>query len=236
MTIYSYKQLDGTFWRLPCPTLNGTEPETDYSEYTSSSRDNSDLLLSSAMNSLISDVRESFLVNDSPLDDDFDANDVSGDFTKEESHYDLTLEDPLGPLALPLSSCQLQHLFYKITEIHLEFSYRAINVGFAIIPYFWDIELILTLIGGQVQPTIVITHRISNVIGFSSGDMLNIMNYVLFILSSTSCILSVLSCVKSIRIFLRTKRRYQYYQSAARPGDHVSVNCLVNSSAANSSH
>ena len=227
MTIYSYNSLDGHFWRLPCPDNpydNSTEPEsTTKTKYSSSSsHGNSEFLLSSSnLNSLISDIQASYVETSSPLDDDFDRNDISGDFSIVETKYNLTLVDPLGPLSLPLSSCQLQHLFYKITEIHISFSYKALNVGLAIIPYLWDIELVLTMIAGKVQPTIIITHRISNVIGFSSDDIFSILNFILLILASISGFFAIVSSIRSIRIFIRTKNRYKYYQSAARPGDLV---------------
>jgi hypothetical protein len=125
-------------------------------------------------------------------------------------------------LAIPLTQCQLQHLFYRIREMRISFSYRAVNVGLAVIPYFWDLEILLSLIGGKVQPRIFISHRIANVSGFSSGDYFSILNLGLLLLSTASFILSTRSSVETLQIFLRTKRRYSYYQRAARPGDFVS--------------
>ena len=229
LTIYQYKDLSGSFWKLPCQSFNQTS-EFDSSssiDETSTSSDSSDsfsissLYLVTGETSYVESLFNSVAAEE--LDDEFDSGDLSGDFSIIETTYDLTLTDPLGPLNLTLSSCQLQSLFYSIQEMKIAFTYRAANVGLAIVPYFWDIELHLKLIGGQVQPTIVITHRITNIIGLSSGDLFSILNVLLLLLALLSGTLATKFSIQSINIFIRTKKRYKYLQCAARPGDHVSI-------------
>ena len=80
------------------------------------------------------------------------------------TEYNLTLADPLGPFSKTLTSCDLQELFYSIQEISLTFSYQAVNIGsIAVLPYYWDIEILLTSEAGQITPQIIIAHRIISI-------------------------------------------------------------------------
>ena len=72
-----------------------------------------------------------------------------------------------------------------------------------------------------MTPTIRITHRIMNVLGFSSGDIFSMLNGTQFVLAMLCFGFSCNSIVKNTRIFLRTRRKYLYYQNAAQPCDHV---------------
>lgn len=218
LTIYQYKDLTGQFWKLPCPT-NYTQPSESSSSYSSTS----DYTYTEPTSYVESFFGSLYVTSQefTHLDDDFDPVDLTGDFSVIENTYDLTLSDPLGPLNLTISSCELQNLMYAITEMKIEFSFKAANIGLAIVPYFWDIEMNFKIIGGQVQPHIIISHRITNIIGITSGDIFSVLNVILLLLALVCGGFSVYSMFQSISIFLRTKRKYKYYQTAAVPGDYV---------------
>jgi len=154
------------------------------------------------------------------FDDEMSPSDLAGDFSIVDVVYDLTMDNPLGPLSLPLNQCELQHYFYEILQVALSFSYRSVNIGsVAIMPYYWDIEVLLSFQGGQVSPSITITHRQISISGVTSSDIYFGLNTVLFLISFVSLYTSIYSLIRNAKILFRTQERYRFFQDASRPSD-----------------
>ena len=56
--------------------------------------------------------------------------------------YELTNDNPVGIFDVTERNFELQNLFYYLTDVVLEFSFRGINVGpFGVLPFIWDIKV-----------------------------------------------------------------------------------------------
>lgn len=147
------------------------------------------------------------------MDDEVDSYEIEGNFSLEETTYPLTLTSPLGPFTSDLASCELQELFYSVTQVTLSFTYQSVNIGtLAILPYQWDVEVVLDLVGGLADPSINIETSVIAVNGISATDITNLINFVLLVCALLSAGLSIISIAHNLAVYRRTRSRYRHLQ------------------------
>ena len=157
LSLTQYKNLTGSFWKLPCPTNSENYNITFSSEFIEDFTSFTRSQIIDNYNS-ISDFWGNISENDVTIED------IDGDFDLITTEYNLTLDDKLGPFSKSLSSCELQSLFYSIKEMSLSFTFKSVNIGnIAVLPYYWDIEIYLPLVAGQISPKIIISHRVISI-------------------------------------------------------------------------
>jgi len=141
-----------------------------------------------------------------------DDDDFEGDFSLVTNKFELDADNALGAFDISLDDGgkKLLDMFYFVTSVRLDFSFRTINVGpLAVLPVMWDITLYFDINGGMIDFSILVQFRVSNTAGLSGYDIFTSLTVMLLVLSVASLLLSVQALYHNLRVFQRVKRSYK---------------------------
>lgn len=141
-----------------------------------------------------------------------------GDFTTEEFSYELTRENPLGPMS---NVSNLHRLFYQLKHFTIKFSFRNLDIGgLTPIPYTWTLEQLYDLSqGAEIEFDLKTDLRFIRTKGISALDVFTVTAILIVVLACCSLAMSAINIQMHWSVFQKVKHRYKRYCHMAETTD-----------------